>query len=93
MDALASEYGWTLDYIFNSLYLEEILLLLIKVRKRKNTEYMVLATIVQSPHTEKPSKIFEVLKDNDDEEKNDDGKAGLEVLRMALSKNPRFVVK
>lgn len=93
VDALASEYGWTLDYIFNSLYLEEVLMLLAKIKPRKNAEYRIWAAIIQSPHSKEPGKIFSILEENDREGTEVSAGTGVELLKLALSKNPRFVVK
>lgn len=61
MDLLASEYGWTADYIKTSVYPDEFMVLLRKIGARRVDEWLIELQIASNPHTEDPKKFVEAL--------------------------------
>lgn len=64
------------------------------IKKRKNQEYRVLLAIVQNPHTEKPSELWQLLKDEDEAAVPETlDKAGFEIFKAKLKGNEKFIIK
>ncbi|UNC92707.1 hypothetical protein [Candidatus Contubernalis alkaliaceticus] len=62
---MASEYGWTKDYILYEIYIDEVFFILENIKKRKNQEFLMQIQINSFPHMEEKSRkeILEIFKE------------------------------
>ena len=91
---LASEYGWTKDYILEHVYLDELMRLMPQMRRRTITEYQMQLAISSNPHSKKPKALWDTFANQLREpvdEKID--KSGLEYLKQKMATGKAFVVK
>lgn len=56
MDLFASEYSWTKDYIFNSVYPEDVIILQDKIQARQTENMIADLRIISNPHLEKDAQ-------------------------------------
>ena len=76
------------------MYLDEVIILLNQISKRKKEEYRMLLAISQNPHVKEPKLLWDALSYK--EEENDepvDLEKELGKLKMAMSDNPRIMIK
>lgn len=93
---MANEYGWAKRAILDDVYLDEAYHYLELIRKRNNLKYRILLRIVENPHTDKPSELWDLLRREAGTESTKDDKLdsdGMELLKMKMSGNPRIIVK
>jgi hypothetical protein len=97
VDLLASEYGGGPRAILDGVYLDEMVYLIQVINKRKLREYRMQLAIAENPHKGKEHKaLWDALNEADPQEKQRKNKldtAGFAALKMAMSKNPKFIVK
>lgn len=62
IDLLASEYGWSQDYILDFIYPEDVINYQKTISKRKYADYLMLLVIAHNPYTEEPEALFEQLR-------------------------------
>lgn len=86
VDLLASEYGWTKDYILDCVYLDDLQHLSKAMDKRKLSEYKMQLAITQNPHTKDPKKLWDVIKSKEEPEPRSEqfDAAGFERLKLAM---------
>lgn len=98
-DTLASQYGWTLDEIFNHTYLEDVIELVPRINDRKKQDYYILLNIVTNPHRKEKAQmeLFRLLSKQDQRDYSDVtlDKSGLSGLKnkMQSARGSKFVVK
>lgn len=65
IDLLASEYGWTKDYILDRVYPDDLILLGEQITKRVVDQLLMDLRIAHNPHTEveEAKKLFRELLD------------------------------
>lgn len=64
------------------------------IGRRKKGEYQTLLAIVQNPHADDPSQLWEAFKDPEEPENQLElDKKGFEFLKQKMSDNPRMIVK
>ena len=93
---MASEYGGGVRAIMDGVYLDELFYLVQIIKQRKIREYKIQLAIAENPHKGKDHKRLWDLFDEADgtrERKNKLDIAGFAALKIALSKNPKFIVK
>jgi hypothetical protein len=56
VDLLASEYGWTKDYIYFSVYPEDVIILQDKIMARQTDQMIADLRIISNPHLEKDAQ-------------------------------------
>lgn len=99
---LASEYGWAKRQILEDVYFDELFDLKKSIESRQTAEYRIQASIIQSVGWENPAEIFDIF--GGKATKPHDGKKEywevtefnpieMDKLRVAMSDNPRFIVK
>lgn len=95
VDQLASEYGGGPRAILDGVYLDELLMLLPQINKRKVFEYKMMANIASVPHMDQKDRkgFYENLDKAIQKGPRKFDKVGFSALKMALNQNPRFVVK
>ena len=92
---LASEYGWSMDYILNALYFEEIQSLLPHIRKRQLSEYKLQLSMIENPHRENPGALWDVFNVEDGTyiKKQELDKDSFAKFKNAIAKSGGLVVK
>ena len=96
VDLLASEYGGGPRAILEGVYLDELVYLSQKIDKRRANNWYMQAIIASVPFMEKEAKkdFFDNLKKITNPSKtNQLDEGGFEALKLALSQNPKFIVK
>lgn len=61
IDLLASEYGWTDDYILDHVYNFEIPIYKKRISERQRAHYKMLLAIEHNPHQKDPKKLAKEL--------------------------------
>lgn len=94
VDLFASEYGWTKDYIYYHVYLDELFILMARIEERKRNENLLLLAISHNPHSQEPQLLWDALRhSNNDREDETLDVEGFERLKAEMSKNPKIIVK
>lgn len=96
MDLLASQYGGGPRAILDGVYLDELIYLVKEIEKRRASDWHMQAVIASVPHMDKKDRkqFFDNLKKIGEKKKNNKfDKGGFEALKLALSQNPKFIVK
>jgi len=66
VDMLASEYGWTDDYILRHVYPFQIPLYKARILQRQTAHYKMLLAIEHNPHQQDPKKLYSALENTGD---------------------------
>jgi len=94
---LASEYGWTKDYILKRVYPMEAFDFADRIKQRKNTDYLIQLSIAHNPYAKEPTKLFNELEKAIESESNLSGDSidrnGLNRLKNMLKKSKNIGVK
>lgn len=98
VDVLASQYGWTMDYILDKVYPDEALELTRRIQTRTNSDYLLQLAIVSNPWSKDPKALVTELEQRIDREVGLGGDepdhAGIERLKGRLaSKSKNIRVK
>jgi len=89
---LSSEYGWTLHYILNEIYIDELLGLLESIENRKRRDALLLLMITHNPHVEDPNRLFRELSNSGFDTRGDKiDREGLKKLKGELSKKSKLI--
>jgi hypothetical protein len=74
--------------------LDDLYFLVQKINDRKLQEYKMELAIVQNPHVKEPRRLWDILKSQEQREKDDEFDAiGFEILKDRLRQSRRFIVK
>jgi hypothetical protein len=74
--------------------LDDLFFLVQKINDRKLIDYKMQLAIIQNPHVKDPKHLWRVLESKKEQKQNDEfDPAGFALLKSALSKNPRIIVK
>lgn len=97
-DLLASEYGGGLHSTLENISLYEVIFSVKKINARRVSDWKMQAALNSVPWMEKKDKEaffkkLDALSPENKKRQNKFDKAGFEALKMALSQNPRFIVK
>jgi hypothetical protein len=96
---LASEYGWTHDYILDCVYPDELLLLTDRIHKRQLDAMIAQLRITTNPHL-KPDEANELAEELMSQRRRLHGfvdmdaqldKEGLEALKDSLKKSSKSI--
>jgi len=91
---LASEYGWTHEYIYTKVYFDELFYLSEKIKGRRKGHYRMLLAITHNPHVKDQDALWRLLEEGNPAVPSAEfDAAGFERLKMAMSKSPHVVVK
>jgi hypothetical protein len=97
IDQIASEYGGGPKLVMATVYLDEAIYLIQKIKRRRVNEYLMLTSIATFPHLEKPAKkeFINSLKNSivEGSKPKEFDRTGFEALKFAMSQNPRIIVK
>ena len=95
IDLLASEYGWSKKSILEDVYIDELVKLSEKIKKRKNSEYKMQLVIVSNPYSKDPKKLMDMLDDKPNSELRDEklDRESFIRLREQLSRSQSIKVK
>jgi hypothetical protein len=94
IDILAYSYGWTMDYILDSVHLGDLLGFLSSIERRKRNDALLSLAITHNPFSKDPNALFKELKGtrtNTFDNKFD--KEGMNKLRKELTKSKVIKVK
>lgn len=95
-DTLASEYGWTLRYVLESLYIDDVRALFPLIRKRQISELKMQLSIAENPHKKDPEVLwrqFDRLEGKDYLEEEQLDKTAFLALKQKIAKGGGIVVK
>lgn len=91
---MASEYGWTTDYILRYVTLPELYKLQNAMKSRKSNEYILELLIEHNPHTEKPNLLYRQLLNMGGSEISETiDRTGIDELKNKLRKSKLIQVK
>lgn len=93
MDNLASEYGWTKDYILDYMYPSEVQSLVGIIQNRKRQNALLKLAITHNPYAKDPNILFRELKQGAEEVNTSDSKDdhALSSLKRKLSEKSKFI--
>jgi hypothetical protein len=83
-DLVISQYGWA---AYESMTLDEAIVLLPVIRNRKFSEYKMLLAITQNPHTKQPEDLWKLLDVDKEYLEEDLDKAGMERLKLMMGQS------
>lgn len=91
---LASEYGWGLNEILETVYFDDLPPLLEMINQRKLLEHKMHLAIVQNPHVKDPKQLWKAL-DLMQRKKQEEvfDASGFERLKDVMKQNPRMMIK
>lgn len=87
VDLLASQYGWTDDYILAHVYPFDIPVYKKRINERQRAHYKMLLAIEHNPHQKDPKKLAKDL------EKDENGQADRSYLNKKLDKGGFAMLK
>ena len=92
---LAHEYGWAKSQILGDVYLDELILLLKNINKRKIGDYKMQMAITQNPYTKNPKELWAIISRLEEAEPRpaEFDEAGFEQFKKVVGGNPKFIVK
>ena len=97
IDLLASEYGWTKDYILKRSTFVHALDFSDRIKRRKNIDNLIQLAIVQNPWSKEPKKLFDELEKGSESESDGSGDTidheGFKRLKDMLRKSKNIKVK
>lgn len=93
MDNLASEYGWTKDYILDYMCPSEVNSLIEIIKNRKRQDSLLELAITHNPYAKDPNILFRELKQGTEEMDSSDSKdsVGLDSLKRKLKGKSKFI--
>lgn len=89
VDLIASEYGWTKEYIFNNVYPREIKTFDVMITRRQFNNYRMLLAISSNPHTKDPKKFANLINRQvgnlDTDDTNTFDQVGIQALKKKIA--------